>query len=126
MARRYAHPHRAGTEIRKTAEPMGGKEPESLEYNQCQEAVLRLTEYLSHELRPEEEDEVQRHLSQCKGCFSKFHFEETLLRTIRERVDQVRAPGTLRNRILSLIGRPDDAAAGPASPGTETILSNEA
>jgi anti-sigma factor (TIGR02949 family) len=125
MARRYNSPRQTGIETRKTAEPMGGDTSENLEYNQCQEAVRRLNEYLSNELRPEEEDEVQRHLSQCKGCFSKFHFEETLLRTIRERVEQVRAPGALRNRILSLIGKPDGGESA-TPPGAEAILSNEA
>jgi len=83
--------------------------PDQIEYNQCQDAVRRLTEYLSHELRPDEETQVQRHLAQCKGCFTKFHFEETLLRTIRERVDQVRAPISLRERILGLLSHHDSS-----------------
>ncbi len=81
---------------------------DQLEYNQCQEAVKKLTEFLSHELRPDEETEVKRHLSQCRGCFAKFHFEETLLRTIRDRAEQVRAPGALRDKIMTLLKRPDD------------------
>lgn len=78
-----------------------------IEYNQCQEAVRKLNDFLSHELRPEEEAAVQKHLSQCRGCFAKFHFEETLLRTIRERAQQVRAPHTLREKVLGLLSRPD-------------------
>jgi len=74
-----------------------------LEFNQCQEAVYRLTEYLSSELHPEEETAVQHHLSECRGCFERFRFEETLLRTIRERAEQLRAPQTLRERILGLL-----------------------
>jgi len=87
-------------------------ETAEVEYNQCQEAVQRLTEFLSNELRPEEEEKVQRHLSQCRGCFAKFHFEETLLRTIRERVEQVRAPQTLREKILGLLANPSATGAG--------------
>jgi anti-sigma factor (TIGR02949 family) len=102
---------------------MSGTQPETLEYNQCQEAVKRLTEYLSNELQPEEEEKVQKHLSECRGCFSKFHFEETLLKTIRERVEQVRAPGALRERILGLLSKPD--APGNESGGTETSQSHE-
>lgn len=79
----------------------------ALEYNQCQEAVRRLTDFLSSELKPEEEAKVQTHLSQCKGCFAKFSFEETLLKTIRERAEQVTAPTSLRNKILGLLGKPD-------------------
>ncbi len=82
--------------------PLG---PDQLEYNQCQEAVKKLTEFLSHELRADEETEVKRHLSQCRGCFAKFHFEETLLRTIRDRAEQVRAPGALRDKIMTLLSR---------------------
>jgi len=82
-----------------------------LEYNQCQEAVKRLTDFLSHELQPDEEEQVQRHLSQCKGCFAKFHFEEKLLHTIRERVNSVRAPGALRDRILGLLNHQDSTSA---------------
>lgn len=74
-----------------------------LEYNQCQEAVKRLTDYLSNELEPTEAETVQTHLAQCKGCFAKFHFEDTLLRTIREKVEHVRAPQTLREKILGLL-----------------------
>lgn len=78
-------------------------ETEVLEYNQCQEAVRKLNEYLSHELMPDEEASLQKHLSQCRGCFSKFHFEETLLRTIRTKAAQVRAPISLRHKILGLL-----------------------
>jgi anti-sigma factor (TIGR02949 family) len=87
--------------------------PDQLEYNQCQEAVKKLTEYLSHELRDDEETEVKRHLSQCRGCFAKFHFEETLLRTIRDRAEQVRAPGVLRDKIMSLLARPSNTPSEP-------------
>lgn len=73
-------------------------------YNQCREAVKKLTEYLDHELRPDEAEKVQQHLQECQGCFARFHFEETLLRTIRERAQAITAPGGLREKILGLIG----------------------
>ncbi len=79
------------------------KESTPLEYNQCQEAVKRLTDYLSNELEPAEAETVQSHLAQCKGCFAKFHFEHSLLRTIREKVEHVHAPQTLREKILGLL-----------------------
>jgi anti-sigma factor (TIGR02949 family) len=75
-------------------------------YNRCQEAVKRLTEFLDHELGPDEEAMVQRHLGECHDCFARFHFEETLLKTIRERVAAIHAPGALRDRILGLITSP--------------------
>jgi len=85
-----------------------GEKQAPLEFNQCQEAVKRLDEYLSRELEGAEVDQVRRHLSECKGCFDKFRFEETLLRTIREKAEQVTAPVELRSRILSLFKRRDD------------------
>ncbi len=87
--------------------------PSELEYNQCQEAIKKLTDYLSHELRADEETDVKRHLSQCRGCFAKFHFEETLLRTIRDRAEQVRAPGDLRDKIMTLLMRPGTQTPEP-------------
>jgi len=96
---------------------MARVEQSALEYNQCQEAVKKLTEYLSHELGPDEEEKLKKHLSECRGCFSRFHFEETLLKTIREKVEQVRAPVALRDRILNLLGTQDAGhdTAGEAS-----------
>ncbi len=89
----------------------GGDVPDQIPiaYNECQEAVKRLTDFLSHELGPDEEVRVRQHLHVCRGCFAKFHFEETLLRTIRERVKTVQAPADLRARILALVVSP----AGP-------------
>jgi anti-sigma factor (TIGR02949 family) len=76
-----------------------------LEYNQCEEAVKRLTDFLSRELATEEEERVQQHLAQCRGCFAKFAFEETLLRTIREKAENITAPDNLRQKILGLLRR---------------------
>lgn len=75
----------------------------TLEYNQCEQAVKRLNDYLSRELAPEEEERVQKHLAECRGCFAKFAFEETLLRTIREKAESVTAPESLRLKVLGLL-----------------------
>ena len=78
-------------------------ERQSQDFNQCQEAVKRLNEYLSKELTPEEEAKVQEHLGQCQGCFKRFSFEEQLIKTIRDRAHQVVAPTQLREKILGLL-----------------------
>ena len=83
------------------------------EYTQCQEAVKRLTEFLDHELKPDEQEAVQQHLTLCRGCFARFHFEETLLGTIRQRVEAVRAPGSLRDKILGMLTHPQDSSEKP-------------
>ena len=79
--------------------------PASLEYNQCQEAVHKLNDFLSRELAPAEEELVQNHLNECNGCFEKFRFEVTLLRTLREKIGQVQAPDALRQRVLGLLSK---------------------
>jgi len=94
-----------------------GETNNPLEFNQCQEAVRRLNDYLSQELDNRELDVVQQHLSECKGCFDKFRFEETLLRTIREKAEQVVAPSGLRNRILNLLGKSDVKHGGEDDNG---------
>jgi anti-sigma factor (TIGR02949 family) len=104
----------AGTGARRWLERwmgMDGTSFESLEFNQCQEAVKRLNEFLSKELSHDEAETVQKHLSECRGCLEKFSFEEALLKTIRERAEQVVAPQTLRSRILGLLA--DDEMEPP-------------
>jgi anti-sigma factor (TIGR02949 family) len=76
-----------------------------VEFNQCQQAVQRLNEYLSRELSSDETELVQEHLQRCKGCFDKFHFEETLLKTLRAKITSVTAPTGLRDSVLRLLGR---------------------
>ncbi len=113
-AERAAHEYRTVTE-----------RSDAAEYSQCQEAVRRLTDYLSHELRPDEAESVQHHLKECRGCFAKFTFEETLLRTIRERAEQVTAPDALRARVLRLLAdapseTPSGGVAAGAPPSQQT------
>ena len=73
----------------------------TLDYNQCQTAIRRLHEYLSHELSPEEVTAVDHHLGLCQGCFARFHFEEALLHAIKARVHEVHAPEAMRARVLT-------------------------
>lgn len=87
--------------------------PVVLEYNECQEVVKRLNDHLSHELKPDEAAIVQEHLSKCLGCFSRFHFEETLLHTIRERAQTIQAPDTLRRNLMDLLKKQESSSAAP-------------
>ncbi len=89
---------------------------QGIDYNACQEAVKRLTEFLDQELGPEQEEMVRRHLHECRGCFARFRFEETLLRTIRERAEAIRAPEALREKILGLIAIPKGDVQGEPRP----------
>ena len=78
---------------------------EGLDFNQCEQAIKRLTEYLSRELSSEEQAGVERHLSECRGCFEMFSFEVQLLDVIREKASEIRAPEELRQKILGLLHR---------------------
>ena len=78
--------------------PWGG-----LDFNGCEQAVKRLTDYLSHELSEGEQAGVERHLSVCRGCLEMFSFEEQLLEVVRARASEGGAPDTLRRRILALV-----------------------
>ena len=76
---------------------------ERLDFNGCEQAVKRLTEYLSHELSEGEQAGVELHLSECRGCFAMFSFEEQLLKIVREKASEGHAPDALRRRILALV-----------------------
>jgi anti-sigma factor (TIGR02949 family) len=82
---------------------MNTNQTEPMEFNQCEEAVKRLNDFLSRELAPDEEVKVQQHLQECNGCLEKFNFEATLLRRLREVAGQMHAPDGLRQRILSML-----------------------
>lgn len=81
-----------------------------LNYSECESAVLRLNEFLSHALTDDEKAELQTHLEECSDCLTRFQFEENLLRTIRERLAQVSAPVPLRARIMDMLDREVDGA----------------
>lgn len=62
-------------------------------------------DYLDRELSPDREAAVRRHLATCDECWERFHFEERLWKTIRERCATIRAPDRLRGQITALIRR---------------------
>lgn len=74
-----------------------------LDFNQCEQAVKRLTEYLSRELSSEEFQHVEKHLAECRGCHEMFSFEVQLLEIVREKASEGNAPDALRQRVLSLV-----------------------
>jgi len=79
------------------------EEEMSFDYYSCEEAINRLNEYLDHELNSQERQDVVKHLKICKPCFERFHFEEKLIVLIRDRVAGITAPGSLKDRLRSLI-----------------------
>ena len=69
----------------------------------CEEAFLRLDDYLDRELPREEMDCVRRHLETCAICASEFHFEHTVMEDVRGKLRRIRAPGDLMTRISALL-----------------------
>jgi len=69
----------------------------------CEEAFRRLDDYLDRELTPEETLLVQEHLEVCAGCRREFSFEASVLRGVREKLQQIDLPESLQSRILDIL-----------------------
>jgi anti-sigma factor (TIGR02949 family) len=70
----------------------------------CEEVISRLFEFLDRELDPALEREVEHHLADCRGCFTRAEFE----RRLRERsaeASRAEAPERLRRRARHLMER---------------------
>ena len=68
----------------------------------CEEVLQHLMAYLDHEIDAAMSAEIERHLQDCRGCFSRAEFE----RQLKERVHNAgaaEAPDRLRTRIRKLV-----------------------
>jgi len=68
----------------------------------CEEVIAHLLTYLDGEIDAEKRAQIDRHLAECRGCFSRAEFEKEL----RERVTQLgdeKAPASLHRRIRTLL-----------------------
>lgn len=74
----------------------------------CEEVFRRMDVYLDRELAPREVNRVRAHLETCVACASEYHFEDRLLRDIKEKLRRVAVPRDLRSRI-------EERLAGAAS-----------
>jgi anti-sigma factor (TIGR02949 family) len=70
----------------------------------CEEVIGKLLEYLDRELDAAAQQEVERHLEACRGCFSRAEFERRLRARVAETGD-VKAPESLRERVRTLVAR---------------------
>jgi anti-sigma factor (TIGR02949 family) len=69
----------------------------------CEEAFRRLDDYLDRELTPDETVLVQQHLEICAGCAREFNFEASVLRGVRDKLQQIDVPASLQSRILGVL-----------------------
>jgi mycothiol system anti-sigma-R factor len=60
-------------------------------------------QYIDGELDVESTDELQRHLAQCRECFSEAEFERQLKEMVRRACGAERAPERLRERLTKIL-----------------------
>ena len=70
----------------------------------CEEVLSKLHAYLDQEVDTVSEAEIDRHLHECRECFSRAEFERTLKRKIASAAE-TRTPEEIRARLESLIKR---------------------
>ncbi|MDI5934540.1 MULTISPECIES: anti-sigma factor family protein [Halomonas] len=73
----------------------------------CEEVIERLFDYLDRELDHRQADDIERHLSRCRDCFTRAEFEKRLRARV-EAAGTVKAPTRLRHRIRDLLDQFDD------------------
>ena len=73
---------------------------------ECEEAIKRLNDFLDHQLSDGERAVVLKHLELCRPCLRRFTFEQTLIVSLRQKVNTVCAPPILKAKLHSLL-RPD-------------------
>jgi anti-sigma factor (TIGR02949 family) len=86
----------------------------SMDRYTCEEAFLRLDDYLDRELPADQMDCVREHLEACAICASEVDFEQTVIDDVRGKLRRIRAPADLMTRISALIATARGADASPS------------
>ena len=76
----------------------------------CEEASVRLFEYLDGELESVSEEEVRAHLDVCEYCYPRVQFEKHFLDALQRSQNGGRVSDDLRARVLQSLTedeRPD-------------------
>lgn len=68
----------------------------------CEEVVAHLLHYLDGEIDAAKRAQIDRHLQDCRGCFSRAEFEKALRDRIAK-LGEEKAPASLQQRIKALI-----------------------
>jgi mycothiol system anti-sigma-R factor len=69
----------------------------------CRECLEHMWQYIDGELDVAETDELQRHLAQCRECFSEAEFERRLKEMMRRACGGEQAPAHLRERLTKIL-----------------------
>lgn len=73
----------------------------------CREAVEALYEFLDGELTEAKRQRIQAHLDDCSPCLEAYDFEAELRLVVKTRCEES-VPQSLKDRILSQLGRTDE------------------
>ena len=68
----------------------------------CEKVIAHLFAYLDNETDPEKRTDIERHLEECRACFSRAEFEKALRAKVNQLGDK-EAPATLRQRVAALL-----------------------
>lgn len=72
----------------------------------CEEALRHLFEYLDHALEGNLQHQMEQHMSNCRSCFSRLEFEQSLKAHV-QKAGNDSAPASLRAKISGLISEFD-------------------
>jgi anti-sigma factor (TIGR02949 family) len=68
----------------------------------CEEVIAHLLQYLDGEIDAAKRVQIDRHLQECRGCYSRAEFEKVLRAKI-EQLGEEKASAALQRRVRSLI-----------------------
>jgi len=69
----------------------------------CEETLEKLWQYLDRELDRDAAGKLERHLQECRECFSRAEFERRLQALVRRSCTGEQAPPELRERLRRLL-----------------------
>jgi mycothiol system anti-sigma-R factor len=82
----------------------------------CEDVFLRLDDFLDRELSAVEMRLVREHLETCAQCASEHRFEARVLDDVRAKLNRIRAPQSLLDRIRGLIEQEKAGSSGTDGP----------
>ncbi len=72
-------------------------------HTDCSEVLLRVFEYIDHEMASRDCDRFKAHLDECGDCLSEYHRDVLLKSVVRRSCGQEPAPVSLRMQIVAQI-----------------------
>jgi len=70
----------------------------------CEEVIAHLLAYLDDEIDEKKREQIDRHLQECRGCYSRAEFERALRKRVAA-VGEKKAGIKLKQRIAELIDK---------------------